>query len=221
MNARAFVDHLPFWGNLLPAEQELVRAKAYVKNFEAGSLIQSSDKFNLGFVHILSGKVRAFVSSDEGREITLFFLEKGDSCILSAASVLRQIIFDTLVSSVTNTRILILPPQAFSSLLESNLHVKFFAYELIATRFSSVMLALQHMVFTRLDKRLARFLLAQRDEAGGNELHIKQTDIATHVNSVRVAVTRVLNQFASDGVLECRRGCIVLKNIAWLQKLAA
>lgn len=200
-------------------EKATAQKQAYIKEYRSNSNIENGKTLCLGFMLVLSGKIRVYVSSEEGREITLFYLKKHDCCALSAACVLQQIVFETQFSVISNAQILVLPPQFFSCLIENNKDVKLYIYELIATRFSSVMAVLEQIVFTRLDKRIAQFLLQQRDKTGSNELFVKQLDIANHVNSARVAVTRVLNHFAGDSILECKRGCIILKDIEYLQRI--
>lgn len=220
MHPEAWFEQLPFWQKLTTAEKQLVRDNAFTREFKSKNLIQSSDSLCLGLAYFLSGSARVYVTSDEGREITLFYLNKDDTCLLTASSILSYIDFDTLIVAREDVSLLVVPAAIVSTLLENNLHMKCFAYELIAKRFSTVMWVMQQIVFTRFDKRLASFLLEERQKAGSNDILLKQEQIARRINSSRVVVARMLRQFAGDGLVVCRRGCISLKNTSWLEKIA-
>lgn len=221
MNILSHLERLPFWNKLEPDQQEKLKSQAYIKEYRDGVQFAHSQEACLGFVNVISGKVRVYISSDEGREINLFYLNSGDCCTLTASCVLSEIFFDSQFAVVNRARLLIIPPQVFSCIMKSNKDCKLTVYELIATRFSLIMEAIQQVMFVRLDKRVAQYLLRQREKQDSDELHLIQQEIAHRINSARVAVTRVLNDFSSRGILECKRGCILLKDIAALEKMAA
>ncbi len=218
---RVYLERLPFWSRLTATEQESLKAKAYIKEYRSNIQIANSKETCLGFISVLSGKIRVYISSDEGREINLFYLESGDCCTLTAACVLSQIFIDTQFAVISRAKVLVIPPQTFSSILDTNKDCKLYVYELIASRFSSIMAVVEQVIFVRLDKRIAQFLLQQRTQQNSDELHLIQQDIANRINSARVAVTRVLNDFVSRGILDSKRGCIVLKDIDALEQMAS
>jgi len=92
-------------------------------------------------------------------------------------------------------------------------------YELATERFSQVMWVLQDILFLRFDQRLAGFLLNTYDKTGEREIYMTQEEMARQVNSAREVVARMLRQFSSDGLVEMRRGCILLKDIGGLRVL--
>ena len=104
---------------------------------------------------ILSGEIRTYLLSDEGREVTLFRLYPGELCVLSASCVISQITFDTQMTAGMDTDVLIIPAIVIAALKEKNLHVRCFLYELATKRFSDVMWAMQQIMFKGLDQRLA------------------------------------------------------------------
>lgn len=92
-------------------------------------------------------------------------------------------------------------------------------YELTTERFSTVMWVMQQILFYRFDRRLATFLLNEYQLTGVPEIRMTQEQIAQNVNSAREVVSRMLKQFALDGLIENQRGVIVLKDIDGLKKL--
>ena len=134
---------LPFWSSLTEQEQETLRRSAFVRHYKKGAFVHSSDNECLGMLFILSGEIRTYLLSEEGREVTLFRLYPGELCVLSASCVISQITFDTQMTAGMDTEVLIIPANVIASLKEKNLYVRCFLYELAAKRFSDVMWAMQ------------------------------------------------------------------------------
>ena len=90
---------LPFWSSLTERERETVQRSAVTRRYEKGALIHDGGSECLGLVLVLSGELRTYLLSDEGREVTLFRLYGGDLCVLSASCVISQITFDTQMTA--------------------------------------------------------------------------------------------------------------------------
>lgn len=170
-------------------------------------------------MYLLSGEIRAYIVSEEGREITLFRVGAGECCVLSAACVLSQITFETQMYVTKDTKVLVLPSATYGRLMDSNIHVRCFTYELSAARFSTVMWVMQQILFYGFDKRLANFFLAEYRRTGKTEIHMTQEEIATATNSAREVVARMIKQFIADGLIETGRGVIYLKDLQGLRDL--
>ena len=79
---------LPFWSSLTEQEQETLHRSAFVRHYEKGAFVHSSDNECLGMLFVLSGEIRTYLLSEEGREVTLFRLYPGQLCVLSASCVI-------------------------------------------------------------------------------------------------------------------------------------
>ena len=130
---------LPFWPSLTEQEQETLRRSAFVRHYEKGAFVHSSDNECLGMMFVLSGEIRTYLLSEEGREVTLFRLYPGELCVLSASCVISQITFDTQMTARPDTEVLIIPANIIAALKEKNLYVRCFLYELATKRFSDVL----------------------------------------------------------------------------------
>ena len=168
---------------------------------------------------ILSGEIRTYLLSEEGREVTLFRLYPGELCVLSASCVISQITFDTQMTAGMDTDVLIIPANVIAALKEKNLHVRCFLYELATKRFSDVMWAMQQIMFKGLDRRLAEFLLAEAERTGSDTIRMTHEQIAQHISSAREAVARMLKGFSEDGLVELKRGAITLRDKNRLNRL--
>lgn len=170
-------------------------------------------------IHVLSGELRAFIISDEGREITLFWLRAGDDCALSASCVLPEITFETQLRTTKDAKLLLIPSGLYERLMTSNIYVRCFTYELAAQHFSNVMWVMQQIVFHGFDERLATYFVEEYERSGSREIRKTQEEIAEATNSAREVVARMIKQFVSDGLIESKRGVIILKDIEKLKRL--
>lgn len=210
---------LPYWDALEEGQRAYLADNASLRHSEKGEIIHGCGSMCLGMLYVLKGSIRTYLLSEEGREVTLFRLEEGDCCILSASCVISQITFDTQMVTERVCELLVVNSGAFARLAEENIRVKCFMYELATERFSSVMWIMQQILFAKFDKRLAGFLLDEYDRTGRLEIRMTHEQIAVQISSAREVVARMLKRFASDGFVEMKRGCIRLKNIDGLRNI--
>ena len=213
------LERLPFWKLLTDSEKELVRQNAVIRLYKKGTRVYSSERECLGMLFVMQGEMRAYLLSEEGREVTLFRIYPNDLCVLSASCVISQISFDTQMSAQKDTEALIIPPNIVLLLKEKNLSVRCFLYELATKRFSDVMWAMQQILFKRLDQRLALFLMQESQRLGTDTIHMTHEQIAQQISSAREAVARMLKQFSEDGLVELKRGAIRLLDQKGLKAL--
>ena len=198
---------LPFWEALTAREKETMQSCAQIRSYKAGELIYSKEQECLGLIRVLSGSVRTFMLSDEGREVRLYRVDTGEADVLSASCVLNSITFETQMIANSDCTLLIVPAVCLSNFKENNLHVRCFLFEKLGERFSDVMHGMQAILFTRLDQRIAQALLAR--ERGGS-VRITHEQLSNEVNSTREAVSRVLKEMEHRGLIRLGRGQIVL-----------
>ena len=210
---------LPFWGDLTEQERDIVQKSAFLRRYEKGAQVHSGGQECLGLLLVLSGEIRTYLLSDEGREITLFRLYPGDLCVLSASCVLSQISFDTQLTAQQDTQVLVIPANVVARIKDTNLVARCYLYELATQRFSDVMWAMQQLLFQQLDQRLAAFLLAEYRRTGSPTVAMTHEQLAQQISSAREAVARILKQFAEDGLVELKRGAITILNPTGLEKL--
>ena len=219
MDNEELIKNLPYWDDLSDKEKDRVAQRAVKVEFEKDEFIDGFNDACLGMIYVVKGSVRVFITSKEGREVTLFHIFEGDSCILSASCVIGEISLDVQLMAEDDTEILAVPAGTFSSLMDSNIHVKCFAYELSTKRFSTVVWVMQQILFDRFDERLARLLIGIYEKTGDEKIKMTQEDMAKEVNSAREVVARMLRQFADDGWVEINRGQITLTDIDALEDL--
>ena len=213
------LDLLPFWSSLSDDEKEIVQQRSVVRPYSKGTIINNCDNECLGMILVLSGEIRTYLLSDEGREVTLFRLYSNDLCVLSASCVISQITFETQMIAQQDTEALIIPVSVIAALTQRNIYVRCFLYELATKRFSDVMWAMQQILFKGLDRRLAGFLIDEAKRTDSNVIRMTHEQIAQHISSAREAVARMIKHFTEDGLIEIKRGTITLLDIDALKAL--
>ncbi len=200
--------HFPAWRNLTPEQREALVQNTVEVSYKKGSCVHGAESECVGVLIIRKGMLRTYLLSEEGREITLFRMGAGDTCVLSASCVLNAISFDVHIDAEEDTEALLIYAAHFSRLKEQNIYVECETYKLAAERFSDVMWAMQQILFTSMDKRLAVYIWDELSKTGGDTLRQTHEQIARHIGSAREVVSRMLKYFASEGIVELSRGGI-------------
>ena len=215
---REEVKLFPFYEKLTAAEREKLAGSARVHTFERGAQVHGGDC--TGLILVLEGRLRAYILSEEGREITLFRVEKGGVCLLSASCVLRGLSVDVFIRADTAARVLLVPSEVFRELSESSLAVSAFTSEMMAERLSRALWVLDEVLNKKFDARLAALLVEEAGYAGGSEVRLTHEQLAAHLGTVREAVSRMLKYFEQEGLVFLSRGGVRIEDMAALRALA-
>lgn len=168
---------------------------------------------------VVSGRLRAYLVSEEGREITLFRLIEGDVCVLSAGCVIRNLDLDLLVEAETDSRLYIVAPQAYE---EVGSRCREMETYLIRTGIGAVfrgVWVMEQSLFRRFDRRLAEFCCCRPRWSAGYPLPHPGAD-AQALGSAREVVSRMLKYFQQEGWVAVSRGGVTLLDRKGLAELA-
>ena len=215
-----FQDYFPIWDKLEPAQQNWLLDSLVARKVEKGTVIHNGSMDCTGLLVVESGQLRAYILSDEGREITLYRLFDRDICLLSASCMIRSIQFDVTVVAEKDTRLWVIPAEVYKGVMESSAPAANFTNELMATRFTDVMWLIEQIMWKSLDKRLAAFLLEEAAIEGSNELKITHEAIANHMGSHREVITRMLRYFQGEGLVRLSRGMVAILDEERLKGMA-
>lgn len=204
-----FESCFPLWDKLNTDEQVILQNTAELVHYNKGDRILTGLEC-LGMILVDSGQVRAFITSDEGREITLYRMFEHDLCLLSASCLLSNIQFTIYMTAETDTNLWIIPPDIYQHMMDTSLTISNYTHQIMAARLSDVMWVMEQVMWKSFDKRLATFLLEESNIAGSDVLQITHEKIADHLGSAREVVTRMLRHFQSDGLVKLSRGTIQL-----------
>lgn len=214
-----FANYFPIWNKLTPSQQELLSASVKQMTFPAGSIVHNGSLDCMGLLVVSGGQLRAYILSDEGREITIYRLFEHDICLFSASCMMRNIQFDITIEAEKDTTAWVIPPKLFGQLMEESVVVANYANELMSSRFSEVMWLMEQVMWKRFDQRLADFLVQESQLEGTTVLKITHERIANHLGTAREVVTRMLRYFQSEGMVKLTRGAVTLTDLKRLQNM--
>lgn len=213
-------DYFPIWNKLSGEEQVMLQRAAVKRTVPKGTLLHNSSADCVGLIVVCAGQLRAFLLSEEGREVTLYRLFERDICLFSASCILRNIQFDISIEAEKDAVLWVIPSEVYKQLMERSLPVSAYTSQLMASRFSEVMWRVEQILWKRLDRRLAGFLLEESGLDGSDTLSLTHDRIAAHLGTAREVVTRMLRYFQSEGLVELSRGTVVLTDREKLRRLA-
>ena len=214
-----FQNYFPIWDSLAPRQQERLLQGLLLRTVEKGTTIHNGGMDCTGLLLIRSGQLRAYILSDEGREITLYRLFDRDICLFSASCMLRSIQFEIIIQAEKDSELWVIPTEIYQSLMRESALVANYTNELMASRFSEVMWLMEQIMWKSMDKRVAAFLLEESSIEGTRELKITHEAIANHLGSHREVITRMLRYFQSEGIVKLSRGAITLLDTGRLEAL--
>ena len=214
-----FQDYFPVWDKLNPDQQSRILGSLMTRNVKKGTILHNGSMDCTGLLLIKAGQLRAYILSDEGREITIYRLFDMVMCLFSASCIMRSIQFEVTIEAEKDTELWVIPAETYGSIMKESAPVANYTNELMASRFSDVMWLMEPIMWKSLDKRVAAFLLAESAIEGTNELKITHEMIANHLGSHREVITRMLRYFQSEGMVKLSRGVVMVLDEVKLKEL--
>ena len=214
-----FQDYFPIWDKLNTDQQSRFCRNLTFRNVKKGTILHNGDMDCTGLLLVKAGQLRAYILSDEGREITIYRLFDRDLCLFSASCIMRSIQFEVIIEAEKDTELWVIPAEVYQSVMEESAPVANYTNELMASRFSEVMWLMEQVMWKSLDKRVAAFLLEEASIEGTDALKITHETIANHLGSHREVITRMLRYFQSEGMVQLSRGMVKLLDEDKLRQL--
>jgi CRP/FNR family transcriptional regulator, anaerobic regulatory protein len=211
----ALLQRYPMLGELPDSQRDDVLGGAAAMHLPAGSVIFDEDQACQGFPLLLSGSVRVIKAAPSGRELQLYRVEPGESCILTSSCLLGGDHYHARGIVEQDVELVLLPAQAFRQLVSSSESFRNYIFDLFSGRITDLMQLVSAVAFQKLDQRLAA-LLANKS----GTIHATHQALADELGSVREIVSRLLKNFAERGWVRLGREQIEVLDVAALKRYA-
>ncbi|EOV6234813.1 Crp/Fnr family transcriptional regulator [Campylobacter upsaliensis] len=188
---------------------EVLQNQGIVKAYVKGYRIYPDSNELLGFLYVLSGKIRFFSVSSNAKEITIFTISGKESCIITTSCIFSNIQADVVLEFMEDSSVFILPNKSFEALTHSNESIMRFNLSLVSKRLKQAFDTINDVTFKSLKNRVVKFLLSN---ARDNHVKASQESIANNIGSAREAVARVIKELKAEGLIDTNRNEIVLKS---------
>ncbi len=205
-----FQSCFPIWDQLSADQQSRILDNLVFREIKKGTVIHNGNADCTGLLLVKSGQLRAYILSDEGREITIYRLFDQDICLFSASCMLRSAQFDITIEAEKDTGLWVIPAETYRSIMERSAPLSNYTNEIMAARFSEVMWLVEQIMWKSMDTRVAAFLLEESAIEGTDRLSITHETIANHLGTHREVVTRMLRYLQGEGMIKLSRGAVEL-----------
>jgi CRP/FNR family transcriptional regulator len=207
MTSSEFIKIFPVLSNgREPLVKELL-AQSREQVVPAGTRLYAEGDACSAIAFVLNGEIRVYKIGESGREITLYEIGQGETCILNASCILSGTSYPANAVTLTPTRILLIPSTIFRRLVGEYEELRMFVFTLLSRRLSSVMELVEEVAFGRVDGRLMEYLAGK---AGNGHLETTHQKIANDLGTSREVVSRLLKDLERKGQVKLARSEITL-----------
>lgn len=203
----------PMLRSLPAADQAEMLAASSVMHLSAGTVVFDENQPCQGFPLLLSGSVHVIKSAANGRELQLYSVAPGESCILTSSCLLGKANYQARGIAKQDTELVVLPPIVFRKLLSSHDPFRDYIFSLFSERLTDLMQLVSAVAFQKLDQRLAALLVAKP-----SPIRTTHQALADELGSVREIVSRLLKNFAEQGWIRLGREQIEIVDPVALKK---
>lgn len=197
--------HFPALDALEPETARALVERAQVADLPEGQIVFRGGDECQNYLLVIYGSVRVQMTTESGREIVLYRVDAGESCVLTTACLLAREAYSAEGITETPVRAVVIPAGPFLELLGRSPALREFVFATYGSRISALMLLVEEVAFGRLDLRLARFLAAR---GAKGEIEATHQALAVELGTAREVISRQLKEFERRGWVELARGRI-------------
>jgi CRP/FNR family transcriptional regulator len=210
-------DVFPFLQSIPPRSREVFLTQAVRKSLANKQVLVRDGNECAYLPFVLEGTLRVFKISETGKELTLYRIERGESCILTATCILNGNRFPAIAEAEQRTEVLLVPARLLVRFVEEYAEWRRFVFSLYSKRLEIVLSLVEEVAFHHVDMRIAAYLLKS---AKGHQGIVSRThaEIASELGTSREVVTRILRDFEADGLIQTLRGKIKILGASDLEK---
>ena len=218
LNGTDWQDAFPDLAHLEPEALAILKAEGMRVHLPRGTVLFQAGTLCQSYLMMVDGSVRVQMVSESGREIVLYRVQRGETCILTSACLMTRSDYGAEGVAETDIDAVALGAPAFHGLLARSAVFRDLVFASFGARLIGMMALVEEVAFGRIDLRLARFLMDYRDAAGG--LDITHQALAVELGTAREVVSRQLKEFERRGLVELARGRVVVRDARGLEAVA-
>lgn len=173
-----------------------------------------------GVPFVISGTVRVSKIGKNGKEMNIYRVEKGETCVLTVTSVLSGSLYPANAIAEDEVEVIILPFDQFKKYMAASANFQQYVYNLIIERFQEVLTLIDEIIFQRTDERIIRYLLKHTSQ-NGDFIETTHDKIAIELGTAREVVSRFLKEMEKEGWIQPTRGKVIVTNRSLLQQKIA
>lgn len=208
---KSVFDRFPFYGEMKPADTDLLKNSVVRRELGKGQIMMGDNSRCTGIPMVLRGRLRLFRISDKGREMTLYHIREGELCIMAGVCAMGDVEYDFSIEAERDSVLAVIPPDTFKELLYRSAPFKVYVFNALAHKLIQSIETIEMLLFESIEERIMTYL--QHNANADNEVKATHEKLAVELGSSREVITRQLKKMAEKGLIELKRGKILLKVI--------
>ncbi len=200
-------------------EIKRVQEHAFQVDYSAGRMLVENGALCQNVYWVMDGLIRIFRMTDDGKEITYYRVGKGEACLFTMSCILDHEPFEAIAQIEKDARLLALPGYIFEDLMQGNARFRQFIFKKLLSTIGDLMMLTEEVTFHSINKRLANFLLVEKDKQRKEALTITHESIGHELGTAREVISRMLKEFEKKGWVSLSRGKITLVDIEALREI--
>jgi len=209
---------VPMLAAVEPGVLRKAGSSAQVVSLPAGQTVFEPGSACRNYIVVLDGSVKVRMLAASGREIVLYRVTGGETCVLTTSCLIQGTDYDAEAVTETPVTALLIPKAAFDDMMNDSGPFRRFIFSSFSTRLNELLGLVNEVAFGHIDKRLAAWLLAR---ATGGQVEVTHQAIAAELGTAREVVSRLLKELERRGLVALTRGEITITDAAGLRQLAA
>jgi CRP/FNR family transcriptional regulator len=193
-----------------PAMKETLLQYGIVKTFHEGDLVLNENAYIKSIPIVITGSIRVMRTDEEGREILLYYIKPGESCIMSFLGGLHEDISKVKAIAEEETEILLIPVEKINLLIKEFPEWLDYIFRLYHKRFEELLEVVNAVAFKKMDERLLHFIKRKCELTNSHTLYVTHEQLANELGTARVVVSRLLKQMEETGLVKLGRNKITL-----------
>lgn len=181
-----------------------------IKLYEEGEIIMNENSYIRAIPIVLTGSIRVMRVDEEGREILLYYIRPGESCIMSFLGGIHSETSKVKAVAEEDVEILFIPIEKAGMLIKENSEWLDYIFRLYHKRFEELLSVVNEVAFKKMDDRILHFLKEKQKLIGSNEIAITHQELSEELGTSRVVVSRLLKQMEGEGMVKLGRNKILL-----------
>lgn len=209
VSPQEFAEIFPDFRTSSPELVSDILSCALFQRYSKGMMVYSEGDACSAISFVLAGEIRVFKTGDGGREITLYEVGRGETCILNASCILSNVPYPAHAVTLEDGEMLLIPASDFRRLIARHEEMRDFVFSVLSQRLSSVMALVEEVAFGRMDERIMEYLV---EKAGDGRLTTTHQKIADDLGTSREVISRLLKDFEKRGLITLSRNLIQLSD---------
>lgn len=181
-----------------------------IKNFNTGKTIVNEDTHIRSVPIVLKGSVKVMQSDDELKEMVLYYLRPGETCVMSVLAGLYQDTSKVKAIAEEDCEVLFIPVNAFNDLIRKNPEWLNYIFQIYHKRFEELLGVVDAVAFKNMDQRLHQFLEKRADLSNSRTLSMTHEQLAQELGTAREVISRLLKKMEAEGLVKLGRNKITL-----------